>query len=364
MTEEYEDADSGDEEDEWDDFSSEDIQSEKLEISVGRESYSRIEIDLYKTKLHGATIGIRQKDQYMSKSRQFTKNTEVQGEIKYFYGFEQELERDDYKEVITLNQFFWDTSKDSKLYKKAESEYREYDPEKYAKLMRKVIIKTFIGLDKKKEDNMGRWTGSCEESQIMSLALTFGEKDPLPFFWMNIPGFKYRIPIFRTHAITGERYVFTLFDDELKEVVPFYIEGKRFTPGSDYTVINPSTNQVVAKIDDRSLNVGGKIDIILFEEFDELNRNRVFIRILILFSTLAKYLAEICDTYKTLHRSMTAQEKYIKDLKKTKEKGGIEDVTKVNAKYEKAMRKMKFLKKYKTSAHELSLYFNPRRVRT
>jgi hypothetical protein len=110
--------------------------------------------------------------------------------------------------------------------------------------------------------------------------------------------------------------------------------------------------------------VGGKIDIRLFEEFDDLNRNRVFIRILILFSTLAKYLAEICDTYKTVHRSMTAQKNYIKDLKKAEEKGGIEEVTKVNAKYEKTMRKMKFLKKYKTSAHELSLHFNPRRVRT
>ena len=144
----------------------------------------------------------------------------------------------------------------------------------------------------------------------------------------------------------------------------FYIEGKRLTPGSDYTVFNPSTLQTVAKIDDRSLNVGGKIDIQLYEEFDDLNRNRVFRRILILFAALVKYLAEVCDSYRTIHRGLTAQKNYIKDLEKATAKGGAEEISKVNAKYEKAMQKLKFLKEYKISAHELSLHFNPRRVRT
>jgi hypothetical protein len=122
--------------------------------------------------------------------------------------------------------------------------------------------------------------------------------------------------------------------------------------------------KTVARIDDRSLNIGGKIDIQLFEEFDDLNRNRVFRRILILYAALVKYLAETCEAYKTIHRGLTAQKNYIKDLDKATAKGGAEEITKVNQKYEKSMQRMKFLKEYKISAHELSLHFNPRRVRT
>ncbi len=350
--------DTGDEFDEYDNYSSEDIASEKEDVELGRESYSRIEIDLYKTKMHGAMVGVRQQAQYMSKSRQFTKNTEVVGEVTYFYGYEEEKERDGYKEVITINEFFWETEKKSQLYKKAKEEFKDYDPAKYSKLMRKAVIKSFIGLDKNRVENKGRWTGSIEESQIFSLALTFGEKDPLPLFFVNLPGYKYRIPIFRTHAVTGERYVFPLVEAETGIVTPFYIEGKRFTPGSDYSVFNPCTMETVAKIDDRSLNVGGKVDIQLYEEFDDLNRNKVFRRILILFSVLSKYLAEICDTYKTIHRALTAQKGYKKDL------GKADDPASVNEKYKKAMQKMKFLKNYTVSPHELSLHYNPRRVRT
>ena len=72
--------------------------------------------------------------------------------------------------------------------------------------MKKLIIKTFVGLedDQEKDKVAGKWTGTMEESQIISLALTFGEKDPLPFFFLDVPGFKFRIPIFRTHQLFGK----------------------------------------------------------------------------------------------------------------------------------------------------------------
>ncbi|MHA1340879.1 MAG: hypothetical protein ACTSRZ_12855 [Promethearchaeota archaeon] len=360
--EDFDEGSLGDEFDEWDEYSTQDIELEKKEVDVGRESYSRIEIDLYKTKLHGATIGIRQKDQYMAKSRQFTKNTEVIGEIKYFSGYDQAKEREGFTEVVTINDYFWNTDKDSALYRRASEYYKEYNPENFAKLMRKLIIKTFIGLDKENEDNRGRWTGSIEESQVMSFCLSFGEKDPLPFFWIDLPGYPYRIPVFRTHAVTGERYVFPLINPSDGNVIPFYVEAKRFTPGSDFTVYNAASWEKVAWVDDRATNIGGKVDIQLFEEFDDLNRNRIFRRILILFAAASKYFHPLYDNYKTVYEGMINQKNYKKEIKKKLEKG--EDIAEVNAKYEKAMKKLKFIKQYQVSPYELSLYYNPRRVRT
>lgn len=352
----------GDEEEEWDAYSLEDIKEEEEYVDVGRESYSRIEVDLYKTKLHGATIGIRQKDQYMSKSRQFTSNMEVKGEIKFFYGYEQKKERDGYTEVLAINEYFWETDKDSKLFERAKNSYKDYDPKEYSKIMRKLIIKTFIGLDKENETNKGKWTGSIEESQVMSLAMTFGEKDPLPFFWINMPGYKYRIPIFRTHATIGERYVFPLIDEETGKVDVYYIEGKRFTPGSDFEVKNAATMEKVAWVDDRTGNIGGKVDIQLFEENDDLNRRRSFVRILILFAGASKYFHDLYKDYNKIFESMSAQEQYKRDVKRKTDRGG--DIAEVNEKYRKAMEKLAFLKDYQVSGYELSLHYNPRRVRT
>lgn len=355
-------TDTGNEATEWDNYSSEDIALEKKDVDVGREAYSRFEVDLYKTKLHGAMIGIRQKDQYMAKSRQFTKQTEVIGEVKFFYGFDLEKERDGYTEVVTIDTHFWDIEKDSDIYKRAAQVYKEYDPEIYSKIMRRLVIKTFIGLDKENEDNRGRWTGSIEESQIVSLCLTFGEKDPLPFFWINLPGFNYRIPVFRTHAVTGERYVFPMMDEKTGVVTPYYIEAKRFTPGSDFSVYNACTWEKVAWVDDRAVNVGGKVDIQLFQENDALNRDRVFRRILILFSAATKYFHDIYKNYRIIYKGLTAQKRYKNDVKKAQKKGT--DLAEVNAKYEKAMKKVKFLKEYQVPQMEFTLHYNPRRVRT
>jgi len=366
MAEEDDVPSTGSEVDEYDSYSSEDIEKEKQYVEVGRESYSKISIDYYKTKMHGAQIGIRQKAQYMSKSRQFTKNTEVRGEITFYYGWDKESkEMDDFKEVVTLNEFWWNVDPKSKLYQKAGELYKEYDAGEYAKLMRRVEVKTFIGLDKKHGENQGLWTGGIEESQIMSLALTFGEKDPLPFFWIILPGYKYRIPIFRTHAVTGERFSFILFNENGENLVPYYIEGKRLTPGSDYTVFNAATMQKVAAIDDRSMNVGGKIDITFFQDFDALNRDRVFRRILVLFACLSKYLHESYETYRTLHRALTAQKDYREDMAKAQKKADpTAETAKVNEKYQKAMMKMKFIKQYNVGSQELTLHYNPRRIRS
>ena len=364
-----ENFDTGDEEQHYDSFSEEDIASEKEQMVKSREVYSRISIDTWKTKLHDAVIGIRQQDRYQAKSRQFSLTMDVIGEVTFYSGFNEEKPIKDleYSEIIAIDSKYWDTNKKSVIYKEAVARHKEHDPDKYSKVMKKLILKTFVGLadekGKGKSKTAGKWTGTMEESQILSLALTFGEKDPLPFFYIDIPGFKFRIPVFRTHAVTGERYVFMLFGQD-EGVVPYYIEGKRLTPGSDYTVFDARSMKRVAFIDDRRVNIGGKVDINFFEgnEYDSLNRNRVFRRILILFAVSVKFLHDTYSTYKTLHRGMTELRDYNKDMEKAIKKSG--DTQKIKEKYEDAKKKMKFIENWTVWPKELSLHFNPRRVRT
>ncbi len=371
--EEYEDPaeDTGDEADQYDTFREEDIAVEK-EISAEGKDYTLIEVDLWATSLHDAKIGIRQDAQYQSKSRQFTKGTEVIGEVEFHTGWGENRQKEKYKEIVTIDQEFWDVGKKSDIMQIVNDRYSDYDPKKMARLMRKLIIKTFIGLDRKQEQRMkGRWTGSFENSQVMSLTMTFGDRrrrNPLPFFYVDIPGFKYRVPIARVHTIIGDRYVFPLIDDDTNTIVPYLIEGRRFTPGQDYNVFDGRTMEKIAFINDVALNIGGKVDIKfrkpkpdkngeIIDPFEYLRRNYVFQRVLIMFSASLKYFHAIYRQYRRAHRSLKTLSNYHKDkLKLTPME--YED------KYRKLKKKMRFMKTYPIWAKELSLHYNPRRVRT
>ena len=68
----------------YDDFSTEDIDGEKEAVLMSKQWYKRIEIDMWLTKAHMATMGIRQQDQYRAQSRQYTANMEVKGDIAFY----------------------------------------------------------------------------------------------------------------------------------------------------------------------------------------------------------------------------------------------------------------------------------------
>ena len=366
-----EEEDTGDEASQVDSYREEDIAIEK-QISAEGKDYTLIEVDLWATSLHDAKIGIRQQDQYQSKSRQFTKGTEVIGEVVFHTGWGENRHKEKYKEIVTIDEEFWETGKKSKIMQIVNDRYSDYDPKKFARIMRKLMVKTFIGLDRKQEGGMkGRWTGSFEDSQVMSLAMTFGDRrrrNPLPFFYVDVPGFKYRVPMMRVHTIIGDRYVFPLIDDDTNTTVPYIIEGRRFTPGQDYNVYDGRTMEKIAFINDVALNIGGKVDIKfmkpkpdkngeIIDTFEYLRRNYVFQRVLIMFSASLKYFHPIYRQYRRVHRAMKTLHDFNKDQAKM-------TPMEFEAKYRKAKKKLRFLKTFPVWGKELSLHYNPRRVRT
>lgn len=375
----------GSEEDEslnMDDFSPEDIDGEKEAIQMSREWYKRIEIDMWKTQMHTATMGIRQQDQYRAQSRQFTANMEVKGDIAFFGYSPEDLAKPlkerkrekkvlEYKEILALNKSFWDPKDDeSSIVKQAQKLSQDYEPAEYAKLLRRLVVKTFSELkrDKKKKGHAGRWRGTLEESVVNSTNAMMGENKgkSRPYFFMNLPGYNYRIGLMRTHSIIGDRYMFTIPNPKTGELTTYRIKGKRFTPGKDFNVYNSETNQRVAEIDDRKLNIGGKITIRFRgeKEFEDLNRSVVFRRILILFGILIKFLDDIDAKYKHIYKALKKKGKYLKLIRKAEKKEDQAKIDAIKMKYESIQKKCKMIKSVVVTNSELTLHYNPRRIRT
>lgn len=365
-----------------DDYSIEDIDGEKEAIQMSRQWYKRIEVDTWLTKLHMATTGIRQKDQYRAQSRQFTKNMEVTGDIS-FYSYspedlakpykERKKEQKDrnYKEIIGFNTSFWDhTDKESVIYQEALKHSQDYEPEEYSKLLKRIVIKTFTELkrDKKKEGHAGRWRGTLEESLLMSINNLFGENrgKPRPFFYINLPGFEYRVALMRTHSFIGDRYMFTVPNPKTGELTTFRIKGRRFTPGKDFRVYNAETGERVAEIDDRMLNVGGRTTIRFRgeREFELLNRSVVFRRVLILFAVYIRFMKTNNKKYRHIYKALRMKKKYVKAIRKAKKSKDPAKLQKVNMKFEQLQRKCKMIKSISVTNSEMTLHYNPRRIRT
>lgn len=365
-----------------DDYTAEDIDGEKESVQMSRQWYKRIEIDLWKTQMHMDTIGIRQQDQYRAQSRQFTASMKVIGDINFYsYNAEdlglpfKERKRPqkvtDYKEILGINETFWKSrDPESIVYKQAQKMAQDYDPAEYADLLKRLVIKTFTQLkrNKKKEGRAGRWRGTIEESVVMSLNGMFGENrgKPRPFFFLNYPGYNYRLALMRTNTIIGDRFMFTMPNPKTGELTTFRIKGRRFTPGKDFKVYNAETREKVAEIDDRMLNIGGRMTIRFRgeKEFEDLNRSVVFRRTLIMFAIAVKYLKPLNRKYRKIHRALKAKKKYLKALRKAEKDLDPVAIEEVKTKFAETQRKCKMIKSIMVTNSELTLHYNPRRIRT
>ena len=360
-----------------------DVDGDKECIAMSKQWYKRIDVDLWKSDMHMATMGIRQKDQYRAQSRQFTANMKVSGDIE-FYGYSKDdlkkdwqnrgkVEKKDYKEVFGINKSYWDyKDKDTVIAKTAEkfgeNGKGDYEPKKFAPFLRRMVVKLFSELkrDTKKKGHAGRWRGTMEESVIHSINASFGEHTtPRPAFYISLPGYRYRVLLQRTHSYIGDRYAFTLPNPTTGELTSFLIEGKRATPGKDFNVYYAETGEKVADIDERKMNIGGKVTITFNDEpeYEGLNKSSVFVRILVLFAGSIKFLEDVNKKYDKAMKALEKKADYRKELRKAEEKGDQGKIDQIKAKYEKMQWECKMIKSLIVNNSELTLHLNPRRVR-
>lgn len=210
-------------------------------------------VDLWKTGAHGVEVGLKKEEELRSKSRQFTKDMDIIGEVK------RNGEENGYVAF-------------------RESPWKVENPNKY------LVIKYFS-----KSIN---WKASLEQLVAKSLMQSLSADLPLPTFMINIAKSEYLITlekIRRKPKIGKDMFAFSLIGDEYA-VYTYSIETDRFSVGSDWFVYDEQRNKI-ADIDGAKFNIGGKFTI----KLDTSNPNYIPLldSVLILFATINRYLDEL-----------------------------------------------------------------------
>ncbi|MHA1372606.1 MAG: hypothetical protein ACTSRA_23160, partial [Promethearchaeota archaeon] len=281
----------------------EDIKAEESGEGLIIEPTSVIEINFWKTKLHDAVLGIRQLEQYRSRSRKFTKGMEVRGQVSFKSKKKKEGKQG--KLVVGFNTDFWDD---------LDSAYLKRHP-KNTELYKRISIRLFTEL---KEDKGGYFMGSIDQSLTETIANSLAQDRPLPVFIIDIPRYDYLIRLVRGRTLVGHRYVFPLIPDKNwrygneKRVRFFSIESKKVSVGLDFVVKELGgqyAGKSVAEIDEKKMDVGGKW--VLKIKDSSLEENHVFKHILILFCCLCKYLDEVNENTEKLFKLLENQDEFL-----------------------------------------------------
>ncbi len=237
----------------------------------GKTVYRMLSQDLYRTGLHGDEIGIRQVEQWRSRSRQFTKDADIIGRIS-----ESRIKSKDEKlpalkksGFIILRQSLW------------KDEANEMN--------KRFVIKLFT--------DSGGWLASLEEMVADSVALSFALDEPILSFAVITKENElvtYIREMYRGGFATETYGFFLVGPDGNFEV--FRIEGKRGTAGDDFKVVLLSHKTEVAEIDSKFGDIGGEFVVKIKD--DVLARNEWFCRILQCFSVIIRYRREMKERLK------------------------------------------------------------------
>ncbi len=227
----------------------------------------QITVDFWRTSLHGEKIGVRQKDQQRAKSRQFSKDMELYGEIRFG------------KEESGHIGF-------------RSTEWLESDISKGQ--IPRLVVRFF--------DDNDRWVASIEENTIQGLMLSLAYNEPMPVFNIFIKGVSNVYTMMRIEEGMSDRMVVPLILEKDGNTVDFFIfNRKQFTMGDDWEIYRPSEKKkILADLDSKKLDIGGKVEINIYDP--ELVKNKIFVNTLIMFASIIKFWGEVKDTLKDVYK--------------------------------------------------------------
>ncbi|MFX1517086.1 MAG: hypothetical protein ACFFC6_12360 [Promethearchaeota archaeon] len=233
----------------------------------------KISVDLWRTRLHDEIVGIKQKEEHMAKSRQFTRDLELFGEV-----FEKKKGEDETIGFIGYRKGLWDDEKD--------------------KLERRLVIKLF--------SKSMYYQGTLEEMVGREFTRSLSARHDFPSFNLMIDDYDYLIPLNKIRGgwFVPEWFVFRI-DDE-KGFIPIILKHKMGL-GIDYRVVNGIGDKQFGKIDGKKFDVGGKYDITL-KSTDERLLDNVLVRAIILFAASLKFHEDIIKKIKKGTKKMQKDE--------------------------------------------------------
>ncbi|MFW9991634.1 MAG: hypothetical protein ACFFD4_06210 [Candidatus Odinarchaeota archaeon] len=226
------------------------LESLQVDRSATKEVLREIEVDLWKTKMHGKIIGIKQKEQHMAKSRYFTRDMELIGEAKENGETIGHIGKRDLNDRLVIRLF------SKSMYYQASLE----------EMISREMVKKII------------------------------HKQRFPCFKILVKDYPYitKIEKERGGPANPEIYCYIYFHEDTKTFEPFIIRSTR-GPGEDFDI--KTFNKKIAEIDGKRMNIGGSFIIRIFDQ--QLANLTSFVRTLIVFSATLKYLNEVNDRIDT-----------------------------------------------------------------
>jgi hypothetical protein len=208
-----------------------------------------IEIDLWSTNLHEVEIGLKKREEYRAKSRHFTKDSDILGEVSGAM-----------KGYITIRVDPWNQEPTSQ----------------------RLVMRLFT-------ESMN-WKASLEELAGQGMARTLATGHGVPTFTVVINGKDHLVPLERAYSpslLDKEIYSFMILDDG--EFKAYHIVADRFSIGGDFTV-KSHYGEKVASIGGSVFDLGGKWKI---RTFEDKPAPPSFEEVLVLFCASIKNLNEI-----------------------------------------------------------------------
>ncbi len=246
---------------------------EKKKKKEPRVVYTHIDVDLWRTKLHKEEWGIRKDAQRAQKDRQWTRDMDQLGTVK--------IDGEDYG-LLAIREKSW----------------KEKDP-----LERRFVMKMF--------SPSGYWRASIERLQGESFANSLATKEPSPAY---VCIFKHTRNLFRIRRLAhfprfqGQIFGFSYLD-ETDVFHSFVIDDKRLRLGSDW-VVKDIHNKVIAKINGKFMNIGGRFKIDIFNQ--KLAKDKTFFNTLILFSTTLRFYRDIKKNIKKALKELKTSDAEVK----------------------------------------------------
>ncbi len=228
------------------------------EIGATEEKKRKFILDLWKTRLHGVTTGIKQQEEHMAKSRQFNRDMKLFGEVKEVKnGNEVEIGYVGYREGL------WD--------------------EQDNKLERRLVIKLF--------SKSIYYQGTIEEMLGKEYTRSLSAQKDFPSFNVLIDGYEYVIYLDKIRGgwFLPEWFVFRL--DTENGFIPIILKHK-MGPGIDYRVVNGIGNDQIGLINGHKFDIGGKF-VINLKSDDKNLTSKEMVRTLILFAASLKFHKDI-----------------------------------------------------------------------
>ena len=208
----------------------------------------RYKVDLWLTDLNTVEVGILKQTQHRAKSRQFSKDMDVIGQIK---------EDGQRKGIVAYREGLW-KSKD--------------------KMQRRLVIKLF-------SEKMN-WRGTMDMMLGRSLQLTHGAGGfPVVSYAINIAGHEQIIQLERTARqwpLMRERFSFFILTDEGPKL--YKLRRKLISFGADY-VLYDKHNKKIGLLDGKVITLGGAWKV----RVDAHHASKELDTILQLFCAMLKY---------------------------------------------------------------------------